>query len=119
MFHELFFNNDLWILDPRTELLIRMLPEGFFFDMVVRIGWIFSVLLIILLYISGVILWKQKARKTYDNILRLSDDPDVNNVIRFLREREIVHYQRFQEALGIVQDHLDECNFYAFNPALK
>ena len=64
MFHELFFNNDLWILDPRTELLIRMLPEGFFFDMVVRIGWIFSVLLIILLFISGVILWKQKARKT-------------------------------------------------------
>ena len=42
---------------------------------------------------------EQKARKTYDNILRLSDDPDVNNVIRFLREREVVHFQRFGEAL--------------------
>ena len=60
---------------------------------------------------------EQKARLTYDNILRLSDDPDVNNVIRFLREREIVHFQRFGEALRIVQDHLDSDNFYAFNPA--
>ena len=60
---------------------------------------------------------EQKARLTYDNILRLSDDPDVNNVIRFLREREIVHFQRFGEALRDVQDHLDSRNFYAFNPA--
>ena len=59
---------------------------------------------------------EQKARLTYDNILRLSDDPDVNNVIRFLREREIVHFQRFGEALRIVQDRLDSKNFYAFNP---
>ena len=59
---------------------------------------------------------EQKARLTYDNILRLSDDPDVNNVIRFLREREIVHFQRFGEALRVVQDNLDSKNFYAFNP---
>ena len=60
---------------------------------------------------------EQKARLTYDNILRLSDDPDVNNVIRFLREREIVHFQRFGEALRIAQDNLDSKNFYAFNPS--
>ena len=60
---------------------------------------------------------EQKARLTYDNILRLSDDPDVNDAIRFLREREIVHFQRFGEALRIVQDRLDSRNFYAFNPA--
>ena len=60
---------------------------------------------------------EQKARKTYDNILRLSDDPDVNNVIKFLREREIVHFQRFGEGLRLVQDDLDFKNFYAFNPA--
>ena len=59
---------------------------------------------------------EQKARTTYDNILRLSDDPDVNNVIRFLRAREIVHFQRFGEALRIVQDKLDSKNFYALNP---
>ena len=62
---------------------------------------------------------EQKARTTYENLLILADDPDVKDVLRYLREREIVHYQRFQEALGIVQDHLDECNFYAFNSALK
>lgn len=60
---------------------------------------------------------EQKARLTYDNILRLSDDPDVRNVIKFLREREIVHYQRFGEALRHVLDGLDSKNFYAFNPA--
>ena len=59
---------------------------------------------------------EQKARVTYDNILRLSDDPDVNDVIKFLREREIVHFQRFGEALRIVQDNLDSKNFYAINP---
>ena len=59
---------------------------------------------------------EQKARKTYDNILRLSDDPDVNNVIRFLREREIVHFQRFGEAMNDVVDSLDCRNVYAFNP---
>ena len=58
---------------------------------------------------------EQKARKTYDNILRLSDDPDVNDVIKFLRAREIVHFQRFGEALGHVQESLDSRNFYAFN----
>ena len=60
---------------------------------------------------------EQKARTTYDNILRLIKDPDVVDPIRFLREREIVHYQRFGEGLRIVQDHLDSKNFYMFNPA--
>lgn len=60
---------------------------------------------------------EQKARTTYDNILRLVKDPDVVDPIRFLREREIVHFQRFGEALRIVQDNLDSKNFYAFNPA--
>lgn len=59
---------------------------------------------------------EQKARTTYDNILRLVKDPDVCDPIKFLREREIVHFQRFGEALRIVQDHLDSRNFYAFNP---
>ena len=61
---------------------------------------------------------EQKARSTYDNILRLTDDPDVCDAIRFLREREIVHYQRFGEALRIVQDELDSNNFYYFNPVM-
>lgn len=60
---------------------------------------------------------EQKARVVYDNILRLTDDPDVLNPIKFLREREIVHFQRFGESLRIVQEHLDAKNFYAFNPA--
>ena len=60
---------------------------------------------------------EQKARVTYDNILRLSDDPDVNNVMRYLREREIVHYQRFGEALRLAAEKMDEKNFYAINPA--
>lgn len=59
---------------------------------------------------------EQKARTTYDNILRLCDDPDVKDVIRFLREREIVHYQRFGEALRLATERLDCKNFYAFNP---
>ncbi len=59
---------------------------------------------------------EQKARTTYDNILRLVDDPDVIEPIRFLREREIVHFQRFGESLRIVQDNLDSKNFYAINP---
>ena len=58
---------------------------------------------------------EQKARATYDNILRLSDDPDVNDVIKFLREREIVHFQRFGEALRGVQDKLAEKKFYINN----
>ncbi|MCL2036090.1 MAG: manganese catalase family protein [Oscillospiraceae bacterium] len=60
---------------------------------------------------------EQKARTTYDNILRLIDDPDVREPIKFLRQREVVHYQRFGESLGIVTDKLDSKNFYAFNPA--
>ena len=61
---------------------------------------------------------EQKARVTYDNILRLSkDEPDVYEAIKFLREREMVHYQRFGECLRIVQDELDAKNFYAFNPS--
>ncbi len=60
---------------------------------------------------------EQKARVTYDNILRFTDDPDVRDPIKFLREREIVHFQRFGEALGIAKDELDSNNFYACNPA--
>jgi spore coat protein JC len=59
---------------------------------------------------------EQKARTTYDNILRLVDDPDVKDVIKFLREREIVHFQRFGEGLRITQDNLSAKNFYAMNP---
>ena len=60
---------------------------------------------------------EQKARTTYDNILRLSDDPDVNNVIRFLREREVVHFQRFGEALQLATEKMDQKNVYVMNPA--
>ena len=60
---------------------------------------------------------EQKARTTYDNILRLIDDPDIREPIKFLREREVVHYQRFGESLRITQDKLNEKNFYAFNPS--
>ena len=60
---------------------------------------------------------EQKARVTYDTLLRLCDDPDVREPIKFLREREIVHYQRFGDALRITQDNLDAKNFYAINPA--
>lgn len=60
---------------------------------------------------------EQKARVVYDNILRFTDDPDVREPIKFLRQREIVHFQRFGETLRHVQDHLDSKNFYAFNPA--
>lgn len=60
LFHEIFFDNDLWLLDPRTDLLIRMLPEGFFLDMVVRIGVIFLILLLLGVLISIIALWKQK-----------------------------------------------------------
>lgn len=60
---------------------------------------------------------EQKARTTYDNILRFADDPDVRDPIKFLREREIVHFQRFGEGLRIAQENLDARNFYAFNPA--
>ena len=64
-----------------------------------------------------VIVTEQKARVTYDNILRLVDDPDVRDPIKYLRQRELVHYQRFGDALRIAQDNLDSKNFYAFNPA--
>ncbi len=60
---------------------------------------------------------EQKARSTYENILRLIKDPEVADPIRYLREREVVHFQRFGEGLRIVQEHLDSKNFYAFNPA--
>ena len=61
---------------------------------------------------------EQKARVTYDNILRLSDDPDVNDVIKFLRQREIVHFQRFGEAIELLRQKLNEKNVYYMNPAL-
>ena len=60
---------------------------------------------------------EQKARVTYDNILRLSDDPDVNDVIKFLREREIVHFQRFGEAMQLLRQKLNQKNVYYMNPA--
>ena len=60
---------------------------------------------------------EQKARTTYDNILRFADDPDVRDPIKFLRQREVVHYQRFGEALRRLQDKLNDRNFYAFNPS--
>lgn len=60
---------------------------------------------------------EQKARVTYDNILRLSDDPDVNNVIKFLREREVVHFQRFGEALQLLREKLNKKNVYYMNPS--
>lgn len=59
---------------------------------------------------------EQKARSTYENLIRLTDDPDVLDPLRFLREREIVHFQRFGEALSMIQDSLNSKNFYAFNP---
>ena len=61
---------------------------------------------------------EQKARTTYDNILRLLDDPEVCDPIRFLRQREVVHFQRFGEALTHVLDDLNSKNFYAFNPQI-
>jgi len=60
---------------------------------------------------------EQKARVTYDNILRMSDDPDVNDVIRFLREREIVHFQRFGEAIELAKEKMNKKNVYLTNPA--
>ena len=60
---------------------------------------------------------EQKARVTYDNILRLSDDPDVSDVIKFLRAREIVHFQRFGEGLRLAKDRLDENNVYYVHPS--
>ncbi len=60
---------------------------------------------------------EQKARTTYDNILRMADDPDVIDVIRFLREREVVHFQRFGEALELAKEKMDQRNVYAVNPA--
>jgi len=60
---------------------------------------------------------EQKARVTYDNILRLSDDPDVNDAIRFLREREVVHFQRFGEAIRLAKEKMDQKNVYFTNPA--
>ena len=61
---------------------------------------------------------EQKARVTYDNILRLSDDPDVNDVIKFLREREIVHFQRFGEAIQLLREKMNQKNVYYMNPAI-
>ena len=60
---------------------------------------------------------EQKARTTYDNILRISDDPDVNDVIKFLREREVVHFQRFGEAVQLLRDKLNQKNVYYMNPS--
>ncbi len=60
---------------------------------------------------------EQKARVTYDNILRLSDDPDVSDVIKFLRAREIVHFQRFGEGLRLAKERMNQKNVYFTNPA--
>ena len=61
---------------------------------------------------------EQKARTTYENLLLQADDPDVIDVLRYLRQREIVHYQRFAEGMEMVKDQLNEKNFYAFNMSL-
>ena len=61
---------------------------------------------------------EQKARVTYDNILRLSDDPDVNNMIKFLRQREINHFQRFGEGIQLLREKLNQKNVYYINPAI-
>ena len=61
---------------------------------------------------------EQKARVTYDNLLRLSDDPDVNDVLKFLREREVVHFQRFGEAIEKLRQRLNTRNVYFMNPAM-
>jgi len=60
---------------------------------------------------------EQKARTTYDNLIRMIKDPDILEPLRFLRAREVVHFQRFGEALRIVQDHLDSKNYYMYNPS--
>ena len=60
---------------------------------------------------------EQKARVTYDNILRMSDDPDVNDVIKFLRQREVVHFQRFGEGLRLAKEKMDQKNVYFINPS--
>ena len=60
---------------------------------------------------------EQKAQVTYDNILRLSDDPDVNDVIKFLREREIVYFQRFGEGLRVAKEKMNQKNLYFINPS--
>ena len=62
---------------------------------------------------------EQKARTTYDNIIMLIDDPDILDPIKFLREREIVHFQRFGEALERTKDRLNCRNFYAEFPTAK
>ena len=59
---------------------------------------------------------EQKARVTYDNILRLVDDPDVRDPIKFLRQREVTHYQRFGDAMRVAQDNMNSKNYYAYNP---
>ena len=60
---------------------------------------------------------EQKARVTYDNLIRMMDDPDVKEPLKFLRERELVHYQRFADALRLAQDSMNSKNFYAVNPS--
>lgn len=62
---------------------------------------------------------EQKARSTYENLIHQVDDPDVRDVLRYLRQREVVHYQRFAEALNMVRDRLNTPNLYAVNPALN
>ena len=60
---------------------------------------------------------EQKAKQTYEYLINMADDPDVLEPLRFLREREVVHFQRFSDALRVVQDNLDYKNFYAYNPS--
>lgn len=59
---------------------------------------------------------EQKARVTYDNLIRMIDDPDIREPLKFLREREVVHFQRFGDCLRVVQENLDAKNYYAYNP---
>ena len=69
------------------------------------------------LFLPYTVVPEQKARVTYDNILRLSDDPDVNDAIKFLREREVVHFQRFGEALRLAKERMNSKNVYYLNPS--
>ena len=55
---------------------------------------------------------EEKARATYEWLINLSDDPDLNDTLKFLRQREIVHFQRFGETLQLVQEHLDSKRVY-------
>lgn len=85
-------------LSIQQQILLGLSP-------IIFVGWLYEVAA------------EQKARVTYDNILRMSDDPDVNDVIKFLRQREVVHFQRFGESMEQLRQKLNQKNVYCMNPA--